>query len=169
MPDVWEAAGAFQESRSQCLAVLAADLCVAALRAARDLPFGMCYCDRKEAFDTQWRASMQQKMVSCVEPRFWCLADELLRTTSMSVVCHGRRSRWFKTGTGVVEGRRLSPLQFCLGQQRLEPEAMASLTGVGVNPPLHALVAFHSTKAALHLDPTIWMRFTCSSTRCKPP
>ena len=41
----------------------------------------------------------------------------------MSVVCHGRRSRWFKTGTGVVEGRRLSPLQFCLGQQRLEPEA----------------------------------------------
>ena len=113
VPDVWEAAGAFQEGRSQCLAVLAADLCVAALRAARDLPFGMCYCDRKEAFDTQWRASMQQKMVSCVEPRFWCLADELLHTTSMSVVCHGRRSRWFKTGTGVVEGRRLSPLQFC--------------------------------------------------------
>ena len=146
VPDVWEAAGAFQEGRSQCLAVLAADSCVAALRAARDLPFGMCYCDRKEAFDTQWRASMQQKMVSCVEPRFWCLADELLHTTSMSVVCHGRRSRWFKTGTGVVEGRRLSPLQFCLGQQRLESEAMASLTGVGVNPPLHALVAFHQHK-----------------------
>jgi hypothetical protein len=146
VPDVWEAAGAFQEGRSQCLAVLAADLCVAALRAARDLPFGMCYCDRKEAFDTQWRASMQQKMASCVEPRFWCLADELLHTTSMSVVCHGRRSRWFKTGTGVVEGRRLSPLQFCLGQQRLESEAMASLTGVGVNPPLHALVAFHKHK-----------------------
>ena len=142
---------AFQEGRSQCLAVLAADFCVAALRATRDVPFGMCYCDCKEAFDTQWRPSMQQKVVSCVEPRFWCLADELLHTTSMNVVCHGRRSRWFKTGTGVVEARRLSPLQFCLGQQRLESEAMASLTGVGVNPPLHALVAFHKHKASTPL------------------
>lgn len=61
-PNLWEHTGSFQEGRSQCLIVVAADLCVAALRAARQLPFGICFCDRKEAFDTQWRASMLLKL-----------------------------------------------------------------------------------------------------------
>eukprot|EP00435_Cladocopium_sp_Y103_P056982 s223_g19.t1 len=60
-PELWEKTGGFQEGRSQCLIVVAADFCVAALRIAHGLPYATCYSDRKEAFDTQWRAPMLLK------------------------------------------------------------------------------------------------------------
>ena len=44
-------------------------------------------------------------------PRSWCLADELLRTTSMSVVKSGATSISFSSHVGVVQGRQLSPLE----------------------------------------------------------
>eukprot|EP00435_Cladocopium_sp_Y103_P002445 s775_g1.t1 len=103
-PDLWAHTGFSQEGRSQCLIVVAADLCVASVRLAQQLPFGICFCDRKEAFDTQWRASLMVRLASCVQPRLWCVADDLLTTTTMNVVKSGARSKGFSITTGVVEG-----------------------------------------------------------------
>eukprot|EP00435_Cladocopium_sp_Y103_P075802 s164_g65.t1 len=144
---LWSGTGAFQEGKSQCLIVVAADLCIAALRFAQRLPFGICFCDRKEAFDTQWRASMMVRLADCVsEPRWWCIADDLLDTTFMSVVQGRHRSTWFSSNTGVVEGRKLSPVEFCIGQAVLEEYALVQLWGLGLDPPAEAVAAYHMHK-----------------------
>ena len=40
-------------------------------------------------------------------------------------------------------GRKLSPLQFCLAQANLANHAEACLQGVGINPPMEAVAAYH--------------------------
>ncbi|CAE7837306.1 unnamed protein product [Symbiodinium sp. CCMP2592] len=146
-PDLWCHTGKFQEGRQECLIVVAADLCIASIRLELGLPFGLCLNDRKEAFDTQWRSSMLINLASGVSsPRSWCLADELLRTTSMSVVKSGARSRSFSSLVGVVQGRKLSPLEFCIGQQNLEEHAARNMVGIGINPPVSAVEAYHQRK-----------------------
>ena len=143
-PDLWRHTGNFQEGRQECLVVVAADLCIASMRLELGLPFGLCLNDRKEAFDTQWRSSMLINLASGVScPRSWCLADELLRTTSMSVVKCGTRSRSFSSHVGVVQGRKLSPLEFCIGQQNLEEHAAQNMVGIGIDPPALAVEAYH--------------------------
>ena len=144
-PDLWRHTGKFQEGRQECLVVVAAaDLCIAGMRLELGLPFGLCLNDRKEAFDTQWRSSMLINLASGVScPRSWCLADELLRTTSMSVVKCGTRSRSFSSHVGVVQGRKLSPLEFCIGQQNLEEHAAQNMVGIGIDPPALAVEAYH--------------------------
>ena len=143
-PDLWRHTGKFQEGRRECLVVVAADLCIASMRLELGLPFGLCLNDRKEAFDTQWRSSMLINLASGVScPRSWCLADELLRTTSMSVVKCGTRSRSFSSHVGVVQGRKLSPLECCIGQQNLEEHAAQNMVGIGIDPPALAVEAYH--------------------------
>eukprot|EP00435_Cladocopium_sp_Y103_P034757 s2453_g9.t1 len=83
------------------------------------------------------------------DPHSWCVADDLLHTTTMSVAKASQRSKWVKTCIGVVEGRKLSPIHFCLGQQFHEEVAGQHLVGVGLNPPLDAVVdvvAYHKDK-----------------------
>eukprot|EP00435_Cladocopium_sp_Y103_P050340 s1589_g15.t1 len=86
------------------------------------------------------------KLASCVQPRLWCVADDLLTTTTMSVVKGGARSKWFSTTTRVVEGRKLSPVEFCIGQSVLEEVAAEQLWGLGVDPPPDAVAAYHQHK-----------------------
>jgi len=146
-PDLWRHTGKLQEGRQGCLIVVAADLCIASMRLELGLPFGLCLNDRKEAFDTQWRSGMLINLASGVScPRSWCLADELLRTTSMSVVKCGARSRSFSSQVGVVQGRKLSPLEFCIGQQNLEQHAAQNMVGIGIDPPASAVEAYHRHK-----------------------
>ena len=152
-PGLWGYTGRFQEGRQECLVVVAADVCVANLRQDQGLPFGLCLNDRKEAFDSQWRASMLINLASCVShPRSWCLMDELLRTTSLSVVKLGARSKSFSMRVGVVQGRKLSPVEFCVGQKNLEDHASRHLVGVGLNPPKVAVEAYHKHKDGKSAD-----------------
>ena len=123
------------------------------MRLEMGLPFGLCLNDRKEAFDTQWRSSMLVNLASGVSsPRSWCLADELLYTTSMSVVKSAARSKSFSSHVGVVQGRKLSPLEFCIGQQNLEEHAVRNLVGLGVDPPVSAVEAYHQHKDGRSAD-----------------
>eukprot|EP00435_Cladocopium_sp_Y103_P071309 s2526_g37.t1 len=64
---------------------------------------------------------------------------------------------------GVVEGRKLSPVEFCLGQSVLEEVAAEQLWGLGVGPPPDAVAAYHqhkngSTSAPYHFFATHSLR-----------
>ena len=61
----------------------------------------------------------------------------------MSIVGPGMRSCRFAISVGTVEGRKLSPLQFCLAQANLGKRTQTCLWGVGINPPMEAVTAFH--------------------------
>ncbi|CAE7227383.1 unnamed protein product [Symbiodinium microadriaticum] len=143
-PDMWLHTGHIQEGRCEALVMVAADLAVASARQSLHLPYGTIFTDRKEAFDSQWRVPILVKLAEHVsEARVWCIADDLLRTTSMSVVRPGMRSRRFTMSVGTVEGRKLSPLQFCLAQANPGKTAQTCLWGVGINQPMEAVTAFH--------------------------
>ena len=62
----------------------------------------------------------------------------------MSIVKGGSRSASFSIGVGTIEGRKLSPLQFCIAQANLGKLADARMTGIGLNPPMEAVSAFHA-------------------------
>ena len=145
-PKLWMHTGSFQEGRSECLMVVASDLCVIQMRSALGLPSSMVLVDRQEAFDSQWRPSMLLPLAKLVPPRLWCVMDELHKNTSMSIVSGCNRSSPFTTKVGVVQGRKLSPLAFCIGQSALESAANEALAGLGMNPPIEAVVAFHANK-----------------------
>ena len=53
------------------------------------------------------------------------------------------RSCRFAISVGTVEGRKLSPLQFCLAQANLGKRAQTCLWGVGIIPLMEAVTAFH--------------------------
>ena len=83
-------------------------------------------------------------LAKLVPPRLWCVMDELHKNTSMSIVSGCNRSS--STKVGVVHGRKLRPLAFCIGQSALESAANEALVGLGMNPPLEAVVAFHANE-----------------------
>ena len=144
-PHLWQHVGALQEGRSESLIVVASDLAASSLRKSLRLPFGLVFTDRREAFDTQWRTPILenlQQVISC--PASWLIADELLQSTRMSIVKGGSRSACFSIGVGTIEGRKLSPLQFCIAQANLGKLADARMTGIGLNPPMEAVSAFHA-------------------------
>ena len=127
-PDMWVHTGHIQEGKCESLVVVAADLAVASVRKSLHLPYGTIFTDRKEASDSQWKVPILLNLAQHTsEPRVWCVADDLLRTTSMSVVKAGIRSQRFSITVGTVEGRKLSPLQFCLAQANLANHAEACL------------------------------------------
>ena len=73
-PNLWEHTGSFQEGRSQCLIVVAADLCVAALRAARQLPFGICFViERKPLTPNGGHLCSSSLRTACQSPGYGVL------------------------------------------------------------------------------------------------
>ena len=86
------------------------------MRSALGLPCGMVLVDRREALDSQCRPSMLVPLSKLVFPNLGCVMDELRRNTSMNAVGGCDRSSAFSTTVGVVQGRKLSPLAFCIGQ-----------------------------------------------------
>jgi hypothetical protein len=107
---IWSLAGAMQDARKDCVAVVLADMISFAVKSALGLPAGMVWGDPKEAFDTAWRPPMLLRMRDELCARLWCVAYFLLMHTRVSVVTSSLRSVPVRTRGGVIEGRKLSPL-----------------------------------------------------------
>ena len=142
--DLWEHVGLAQDAGKDALVVSLADMESAALRAAQDLPFGIVWADRKEAFDTAWRVEILLRLRDqCgIRGRFFSVADQLLSRTSMSITTPFGRSQGVSPGVGTVQGRKLSPANFCIGQAVLEEALSRSVVPVGLNPPQCAVAAY---------------------------
>ncbi|CAE8684589.1 unnamed protein product [Polarella glacialis] len=144
----WHAAGTSQDALKPVAAVVAVDMEVANIRAALGLPCGTFYADKKEAFDSTWREDMLVELYESagVCGRLFLLADALISSAKISVVRGGCRSSYVLPKVGVVEGRKLSPVQYCVSGAHMEDALPCSVLAVGVNPPTLAVAAYHCTK-----------------------
>ena len=95
------------------------DMEVHAVRAVQR-PSGDLFTDKKEAFDRQWR---EDALVTLgerggVRGADFLLADELMSSNTFRVDLQGHLSRTLLPPVGMPEGKKLSPLIYCLSSAR---------------------------------------------------
>ena len=142
----WRHVGRNQDARKDCVAVSLANTLTVGIREELCLPVGSVWGDRKEAFDTSWRIPTLLCMRDAMKlsGRMFSIAERSLARTRVQVVRYNSCSTLVRPAVGFVEGRKMSPLEFCLGHAALEKRFAKYLVGLGLNPPLEAVVAFRS-------------------------
>ena len=142
--DFWQAVGDHQDAKKDIMAIMAADMEVTAIREAAELPCGTAWADRLEAFDRVWREDMLVELhdEAGVTGRRLAIAAAALSNTKLSVVKRGLRSRVVQPTSGLVEGRRHSPLQFCISANPIQRAFERGYIGIGLNPPAEAVAEF---------------------------
>ena len=140
-----EALPAEQESGGECLVSGLVDFECQAICAAQGRPFMELFADEAEAFDSQDRreALVAVSDRAGVGGKARLQLEAMLGRTTVTVVAHGQRSRRFRPKVGMPEGRKLSPILYCVGSAaKLQTAADNSTTGVGLDPCPCALRAY---------------------------
>lgn len=140
----WEAVGEHQDTRKDCVIVALANMLAFDARIPQGLPVGMVWGGRKEAFDTAWRVPTLINMRQRVRlvGRMFAIPDSVLARTRVLVIKGNQRSSFCLPRVGFVEGWKLSPVEFCLGQVPLEQRFERDTVALGLNPPLSAVTAY---------------------------
>ena len=128
------------------------------IRLIHGLPSGDLFTDEMEAFDRRSRNGIIVEMheQAQLDAPFLILADAMISNATLRVLHTGFASAVFKPTVGVAQGKKLSPIQYCVSTSA-SASTIANWPGVGIdlNPDAMALTAFHAHRNytdAQHLD-----------------
>ena len=147
--------GNLQDGMGECLTAALLDQETRATLAAQGRPCGDFHSDEREAFDSQSRpeALLALHDRGSIHGRYWLLAAEMMAQTKLWVTADGIASSAFHPGTGMPQGRVLSPIGFCLAQaEKVESIDASPGIGVGLDPPTVALEAYRRFKDGSDAD-----------------
>ena len=164
--------GPLQDGGGDPLVAAALDFEVHAIRSDLQLPSGDLFTDKMEAFDRQWQAEAlvilgTRAMISGGD---YLMACDMLTRNALRVTSRGQLSRAINPPVGMGEGKKLSPLEYCLvAASEAEEIDEAPGIGIGLNPPPEAVAAYHksadNTDGLLDLDEVeAWMTLIESGT-----
>ena len=144
---VMDAVGPTQFCRGDSLFVVFLEIEAGLIRAEQGLPDVTAYTDLAEAHDTAWpeQTTVALHDIGQIRGEELVMAHEMRHGTEVAVIARDDRSRWVAL-TGMPEGRRNASTLFAI-LASIFPRALADkYVGCGLDPPDHAITAYHMTK-----------------------